>query len=96
MNVWFIIMQFPNPREAFASSDIKAFIRAGLKVQVHSLRFKHKQNKSLIFDRELENFEISHNSFYQIIIGLICCVFYPRTFLSLFWFIIYNHNVIWL
>ncbi|MCK4655074.1 MAG: glycosyltransferase family 4 protein [Candidatus Cloacimonetes bacterium] len=92
MNVWFIIMQFPNPREAFAGSDIKAFIRAGLKVQVHSLRFKHKQNKSLIFDRELENFEISHNSFHQIIIGLICGVFYPRTFLSLLWFIIYNHS----
>ena len=91
MNVWFIIMQFPNPREAFASSDIKAFIRAGLNVQVHSLRFKHKQNKSLIFDREHKNIEISHNSFLQSFIGLIYCVFYPRIFFSLLWFIIYNH-----
>lgn len=91
MNVWFIIMQFPNPREAFASSDIKAFARAGLKIQVHSLRFKHKQNRSLIIDRELGNVKISHNSIYQIIRGLIYCTIYPSIFISLLWFIIYNH-----
>lgn len=63
MKVSFITMQFPNPREAFASSEIRGFQNHLDAVSVHSFRFKHKDNLKLVKERDLQGAHLSWLSY---------------------------------
>ena len=71
MKIWFILMQFPAPREVFANNDVEMLKRYGDDISVHSLRPKHKLYLKLIKERDLSALKHSHSNFSSNIHGLL-------------------------
>ncbi len=63
-------MAFPVPSETFASNDVLALCRAGVEVSVHSLRPPQPKAATLVIERELNQFKITHNSLRSSLRGL--------------------------
>lgn len=78
MKVFYITMQFPAPSETFAATDVRALRRVGADVSVHSLRSAHDDTNRLMRERKTTGVSVSHNNFFNTIIGLLECLRHPK------------------
>lgn len=70
LNVAYLTMAFPSPSEPFAGSDVRALLRTGVRVSVHSLRPRHAEATRLIEQWELASVEHTHNGVRSSLSGL--------------------------
>ncbi len=77
MRVAYVTMAFPAPAEAFASSDVTALGRAGVAVDVHSLRPRHRRHDELVSQRGLDALALDHNSVRSSLRGVLYGVAHP-------------------
>ena len=91
MNIWFILMQFPAPREIFVNNDVVTLNRFGYNISVHSLRTRYKLNNKLIAERKLTPIKKTYNSLGNSFYGIIFGFLNPQKFFTLLYFIIKNH-----
>jgi len=92
MKVSVILMQFPTPRETFASNDINSLSEHGVELSIYCLRPKHKNINNLIKERDHKELSINHNSISKLFVGFLHCIFMPKNFIKLILFIIQNAN----
>ncbi|MDA9651243.1 glycosyltransferase [Pelagibacteraceae bacterium] len=93
MKISYIIMGFPTPTETFASIDIKAVRDRVNKVNVYSLRPKHKKHNSMIRDRNLVDINIVSINYLKIILSPIIIFLYPlKTIELIIWLVKLERN----
>ena len=76
-------MQFPVPRETFASNDVNELIRKGHSVSVYALKPKHDLSDELIAQRGHEALDIVSLSMRNYFSGVLYGLSNPRQSLSL-------------
>jgi glycosyltransferase involved in cell wall biosynthesis len=91
MNIWFILMQFPAPREVFVNNDVEMLNRLGENISVHSLRPKHHRYKKLVVERRMTSLTHTHNSLNNTMFGLMFGLLNLKKFIAIISFIIKNH-----
>lgn len=83
MNVAYITMAFPSPRETFASNDVAALRARGISIAVHSLRPQADGTHSLAKERGVSDVPMTYATPSRIVHGLAMAVVRPRLALSL-------------
>lgn len=83
MKIAYITMGFPVPTETFASIDIKAVMDKGNKVNVYSLRPKHKKHDIMIRDRNLIDINIDNITYLELILSPLIMMLHPLKTLDL-------------
>ncbi len=78
MRIWYVTMFFPAPRETFAANDIKALIRAGLEVSVHSLRAPYPEAERLRSEYGVEDIQATAPTPASWLRGLLVALRNPR------------------
>ena len=68
-------MQFPNPREAFASKEIGNLKQQGGDVSVFSFRTKHPQSDTLVEERQLHDIPLSFTTPASIFYALFLAIY---------------------
>jgi glycosyltransferase involved in cell wall biosynthesis len=91
MNIFIITMQFPNPREAFASSQMAVLKQLGSSLSMHSYRQKHKEIDKLIAERNLKGIPLSFTTLRTFLLFFVLIIRYPRIFITLLSFILRFH-----
>ena len=82
MKVAYITMQFPYPSETFASTDVRVLHELGVDMSVHSLRAKYPDAERLLVERDLEEVELTYNSFQASLAGLAYGLMRPSLLLA--------------
>lgn len=83
MKISIILMQFPAPREVFASNDIAMISAMGNDVSAYSLRLKTKKYRELVNDRNLEGITITHNTILGSLLGVGYAILHPVLLIKL-------------
>lgn len=93
MKISYITMGFPTPTETFASIDIKATLDKGNKVNVYSLKPKHKKHHKMIRDRNLIGINISNINYLELILSPVIIFLHPlKTAKLIIWLVRLEKN----
>lgn len=88
LRVVYVTMGFPTPYETFAANDVRALHRAGIDVDVFSLRPAHSEASALVGQWRLDGVGISHNSVASSAAGLVYALRHPlRTLRLVLWLV---------
>ena len=91
MKIFFITMQFPNPREAFASKEIGHLKKQGVNAYVFSYRTRHPLTDELVEERDLKNIPLSFTNFASILKSIFIAIGNPKILFTLLFFIFKFH-----
>ena len=93
MKIAYITMGFPVPTETFASIDIKAVKERGNKVNVYSLKPKHKKHNIMIKDRNLIDINVNNVTYLELMLSPFIIMLHPLKTLDLIiWLIRLERN----
>ncbi len=91
VKIFFITMQFPNPREAFASKEIGHLKQQGVDASVFSYRTRHPLTDELIEERALKDIPLSFTNSASVFNSIFIGLSHPKVLFTLLYFIFKFH-----